>query len=252
MTGEVERSVKICAVIPAYNEERHVAEVIRGCQEHGLTVLVVDDCSADATIERAREAGAELARHEVNRGKGVALRTGLAWARERGFDAAITLDGDCQHDPAEIPLFIDCARRRGADIVVGSRFLKRAGASHKAAGDSPMPPLRKFTNWFMSMILSYAARARLTDSQSGYRLIRTDAWGKLDLVTTGFDLESEMLVRACRTGLKVAEVPIRTIYGDEVSSIHTGRDTLRWAKLLWGLWRRARARRKKRLRGLAK
>ena len=275
MTGEVERLVKICAVIPAYNEERHVAEVVRGCLEHGLTVVVVDDCSTDATIERAREAGAELTRHDVNRGKGAALGTGLAWARERGFDAAITLDGDGQHDPAEIPRFIDCARRRGADIVVGSRFLRRAGRtaifetaplSDRCAardrrvfegrapntGDDAMPPLRRLTNWFMSMILSYAARARLTDSQSGYRLISTSAWGKLGLVTSGFATESEMLVRACRSGLKVAEVPIRTIYGDEVSSIHPGRDTLRWAMLLWGLWRRARARRKKRLRGLAK
>ena len=284
MTGEVDRLVKICALIPAYNEERHVAEVVRGCLEHGLTVVVVDDCSTDATIERARAAGAEVARHDVNLGKGAALGTGLAWARERGFDAAITLDGDGQHDPAEIPRFIDCARRRGADIVVGSRFLRRTGrtaifetalgpqlkSAERAVargrsyrrrafegrapktGDDTMPPLRRLTNWFMSMILSYAARARLTDSQSGYRLIRTSAWEKLDLVTSGFATESEMLVRACRSGLKVAEVPIRTIYGDEVSSIHAGRDTLRWAKLLWGLWRRARARRRRRLRGLAK
>ncbi len=167
--------------MPAYNEERHIAEVVRGAREFGLKTLVVDDASADATVERARVAGAEVVRHDRNHGKGVALATGFAWAREHGFTAAVTLDGDGQHDPAEIPLFIDCAERTGAHIVVGSRFLQRDG------GIRLMPPHRKVTNWFMSRVLSGMAGTRLTDTQSGFRLIRTDAWSRLGLSTGGFD-----------------------------------------------------------------
>ena len=228
--------MKVCVFMPAYNEERHIAEVVRGARALGLPTLVVDDASADATVERARVAGADVVRHDRNQGKGVALATGLAWAREHGFAAAVTLDGDGQHDPAEIPLFIDCAERTGADIVVGSRFLRRGGGG----GIGLMPPHRKITNWFMSRVLSGVAGTRLTDTQSGFRLIRTDAWSRLKLSTSGFDTESEMLVRASRRGMLVREVPISTIYGDETSSISPARDTLRWIALLWRLRRSAR------------
>jgi len=228
--------MKICVFMPAYNEERHIARVVRSAREYGLTTLVVDDASADATVERARAAGAEVVRHDRNRGKGAALATGFAWALEQGYAAAITLDGDGQHDPAEIPLFIDCAEQTGADIVVGSRFLRRGGDG----GVHLMPPHRKLTNWFMSSVLSAMAGTRLTDTQSGFRLIRTDAWARLGLSTGGFDTESEMLVRASRLGMLVREVPIRTIYGDEVSSISPARDTLRWIALLWRLRRPSR------------
>lgn len=234
--------MKVCVLVPAYNEERHIADVVRGARALALSTLVVDDASADATVERAREAGAEVARHERNRGKGAALATGFAWARDHGFDAAVTLDADGQHDPAEIPLFIACAAAKGADIVVGSRFLRRPGARR---GDV-MPPARRITNWFMSRVLSGMARTRLTDTQSGFRLVRTDAWLRLGLATDGFDTESEMLVRASRLGMRVCEVPIRTIYGDETSSISPVRDTLRWIALLWRLRRAVRAEREDR------
>jgi glycosyltransferase involved in cell wall biosynthesis len=231
--------LKVCVFVPAYNEERHIAEVVHGAREFGLTTLVVDDASADATVERARVAGAEVVRHDRNHGKGIALATGFAWAREHGFAAAVTLDGDGQHDPAEIPLFIDCAESTGAHIVVGSRFLRRGGDG----GLRLMPPHRKVTNWFMSRVLSGMAGTRLTDTQSGFRLIRTDAWSRLGLSTGGFDTESEMLVRASRLGMLVCEVPIRTIYGDETSSISPVRDTLRWVALLWRLSRSTRGKR---------
>ena len=217
--------LSVCAVIPAYNEQRHVAEVVRAVRDQGIEVLVVDDCSSDATSERAREAGAEVVRHDSNRGKGVAIATGLGWAGGNGYDAAITLDGDGQHDPAEIPMFLEAASQ-GADIVVGSRM----------SNDRRMPPARKVTNWSMSAILSFMAGRTLTDTQSGYRLIRVDAWRRLGVSGSRFDAESEMLVRACRCGMRVREVPIRTIYGDEESSIHPVRDTVRWFGLIWRLF----------------
>jgi glycosyltransferase involved in cell wall biosynthesis len=224
------RTLKICVFTPAYNEEHHIAEVVLGARGLGFPVLVVDDASADATVERAKAAGAEVVRHERNHGKGMALATGFTWARDHGYDAAVMLDGDGQHDFTEIPLFVSCAKRTGADIVVGSRFLRRG-----AGGVVAMPPHRKLTNWFMSRVLSRVAGTKLTDTQSGFRLIRTEAWFRLGLSTSGFDTESEMLVRASHLGMLVREVPIRTIYGDEVSSISPVRDTLRWVALLWRL-----------------
>ena len=220
--------MKVCAIIPAFNEERHIAEVVRGVSAQGLPALVVDDCSRDATSACARQAGAEVVRHEVNRGKGGALATGFAWAREHGYDACVQLDGDGQHDPAELPRFLAAAERTGADIVVGSRM----AAAHE------MPPVRKVTNWFMSMVLSAVAGRKLTDTQSGYRFVRTGAWARLGVSTSRFDAESEVLVRACRLGMVVREVPIRTIYGDEKSKMRPVRDTLRWIRLLWRLSRR--------------
>jgi len=221
---------RICAIIPSYNEEAHVADVVGRSAAHGLDVLVVDDCSKDATGARASAAGAEVLRHETNRGKGAALATGFAWAGERGYEAAVTLDGDGQHDPAEIPRFLACYARTGADIIVGTRMADSAG----------MPFDRKLTNWFMSAVLSWLAGRRLSDTQSGYRLVRTAAWRRLGLSTSGFDTESEMLVRACRMGMRVREVPVSTIYGDETSSISPGRDFVRWTRLLWRLGHRTR------------
>jgi glycosyltransferase involved in cell wall biosynthesis len=221
--------VKICAIIPAYNEERHIAEVVRGVVDQGVLPVVVNDCSQDATAARARSAGAEVISHDVNRGKGAALATGLCWARDHGYVAGATLDGDGQHDPAELPRFVAAMQRWNAHIVVGRRV----------SAASEMPSSRKLTNRFMSMVLSGLAGQRLSDTQSGYRLITIDAWSRLGLSTTRFDTESEMLVRACRLGMVVKEVPIRTIYGDEQSDIRVVRDTVRWVKLVWRLsWRR--------------
>jgi glycosyltransferase involved in cell wall biosynthesis len=219
--------VKTCAIIPAFNEERHIGEVARAVIDRGIPALVVDDCSADRTSSVARRVGATVITHESNTGKGGALATGFAWASENGYDAAIALDGDGQHDPAEIGRFLVAGEHTRADIIVGSRM--------SAARD--MPPVRKATNWFMSMVLSWMAGQRLTDTQSGYRLIRTDAWRRLGLSTSRFDAESEMLVRACRMGMVVREVPIRTIYGDEKSHMRPVRDTLRWIRLLWRMSR---------------
>ena len=201
--------------------------------------------------ERAREAGAEVVRHETNRGKGRALATGLGWAGENGFDAAITLDGDGQHDPAEIGKLLVAAGTRAARTNAG-----RQGAGRRAGALSPradivvgcrrfragfMPAARRFTNRGMSWILSSIAGRKLSDTQSGYRLIRVDAWRRLGLSTSHFDAESEMLVTACRLGMRVAEVPVRTIYGDEKSSIHPVHDAVRWVRLIWRLaWGSAR------------
>lgn len=213
--------MRACALIPAYNESARIGDVVEGARGQGVTVVVVDDGSTDGTEEAARRGGATVLRHPRNRGKGEALKTGFRYAIEQGVDAVITLDGDGQHDPAEIPEIVARAEQEGSDIVLGCRM-----------GDvSRMPLLRIWTNQITSAVLSRLAHTRISDSQSGYRLIRTRALRSLDLVTRKYDLESEILVRAARRGFRISEVPVRTIYEGSESKIHPGLDTLRFIRL---------------------
>lgn len=211
-------------VIPAFNAAAHLSGVIadvaaRVPRGH---IIVVDDGSADDTAAVARDAGAVLVAHPRNRGKGAALRTGILAAHERGFRFAITLDADGQHDPAEIPAFIDRWVETGADIIVGNRM----------AATGTMPALRLWTNRFTSAVVSALARRRVPDSQNGYRMIDTGVFAELPLVTTRYDTESEILIRAGRRGASIASVPVRTIYGDEVSAIHPVVDTWRFFRMV--------------------
>jgi glycosyltransferase involved in cell wall biosynthesis len=192
--------LKIACVVPALNEEEAVAAVVSGCRAHDLAVYVVDDGSSDATAERAREAGAEVLRHETNLGKGRSLADGIERAAADGFDAAVFLDGDGQHDPAALPRFVEAAEA-GADLVLGCRDF-----------DEKMPFARRKTNQFQQWLLSSLAGQRLGDTQSGYRLIRTALWPKIRPESGRFAAESEMLVHAARAGARIVNVPIPTIY----------------------------------------
>ena len=212
--------MRACTVIPAYNEEARVAEVVRGVLGRGLDAIVIDDSSSDATSARAREAGARVIRHEVNRGKGGALRTGFTRALDLGYDAVVTIDADGQHETNEIPRFLEAAR--DAEIVLGTRM-----------GDvSTMPRVRVWTNLFTSWVVSRLAGTRITDSQSGYRLFKRSVLERVRCSASRFEAESEMLVKACRMGFRLVEIPISTIYGEEKSKIHPVADTIRFFRLV--------------------
>jgi len=214
-------TIRCACVIPAFNEEAAIAGVVAGCRAQGLPVYVVDDGSRDATAARAREAGAEVVTHAVNTGKGGAMADGLEQAAAGGCEAVIFLDADGQHDPAELPGFL-AAAAAGAELVVGCRRLDEAS----------MPLVRRLTNRFTSWVLSRLAGRRLSDTQSGYRLVRVAVWPRIRPESGHFAAESEMLVRAARKGLRISEVPIRTIYGDETSHIRPVRDTWRFIRLV--------------------
>lgn len=214
--------MRVLALIPAYDEAPTVAEVVRGVRAAGLEALVVDDGSRDATGARAREAGAVVLRHEANRGKGAALATGFAWAREAGYDAVLTIDADLQHDPREAPRFL-AAAERGADLVIGTRMRRRRG----------MPFVRWATNAMMSNLLSLVSGVRLTDTQCGYKLLTRRALATLPLGAERFDVESEIVLRAAAAGLAIGEVPVSTIYvPGRRSRIRPVRDTARFLRLL--------------------
>jgi len=217
--------VSILALIPAWNEAARIGPVVEATRVH-LPVLVVDDGSDDATSAVAEAAGAIVVRHPWNRGKGVALMTGFAWALERGCEAVLTLDADGQHDPADIPTFLAAYEAGAGDLIIGRRDF------------SQMPFPRGYTNPFGSWLLSLALGTRLYDNQSGYRLHSRRFLEMLDLTTTGFELEVEVIIQAVCKGVRIGWVDIRTIYGTgKVSYFHPLQDSARFLGMVWRAWR---------------
>jgi glycosyltransferase involved in cell wall biosynthesis len=202
----------ILVVVPAHDESGRIEQVVEGARQH-LPVLVVDDGSSDDTAARAEAAGARVLRQSPNRGKGAALRAGFAAVLADGADAVITLDGDGQHDPAEIPAFLAALDRRSraklpTELIVGKRDFSR------------MPPVRRLANYLGTAALSGALGQWVDDNQSGYRLIgRRLMRATLESTEPGFGFEVEMIAMCLREGWPIDWVPIRTIYGDERSHI---------------------------------
>jgi glycosyltransferase involved in cell wall biosynthesis len=223
--------VKTVVLIPALNAERTIAGVVAEARRHVEPVLLVDDGSSDATGEVARSAGAMVLRHDVNRGKGGALKTGFAWALENGFEAVITLDADGQHLPTEIPKFVRAWEETDADLIIGGR-------SHLF---QHMLPRRRVANRFSAWCIAKCSGARVSDSQSGFRLYSARLLRTIRLRTDGFDMESEVIVRAGRSGLRIVTIPIELGFVDGVATSHYKplKDTLRiaWtvirARLFW-------------------
>ena len=224
-------SERIVAIIPALNAERTVPRVIEQARQHIEPVIVIDDGSTDRTGDVARAAGAIVLRHDANRGKGAALRTGFGWARENGYDGVITLDADGQHLPSEIPKFLQERAVGGEDLIIGGR-------SHLFG---QMLPRRRNANRFSAWCIAKCSGVPITDSQSGFRFYSARLIDGIDLRTDGFDMESEVIVRAGRRGYRIVTIPIELGFVDGLSTSHYKplADTLRiaWtvtrARLFW-------------------
>lgn len=225
------RDLRVIAVIPSYNPGERLDVLLPrvAAQLERDALLVIDDGSSDGSGARAAAAGYPVLRHATNQGKGVALKTGFRAALARGADWVLTLDADGQHDPAEIPTFLAAAARGRHQLLVGSRMADVGG----------MPLIRVVTNRLTSAVISALAGQRIEDSQSGYRCIAAAVLRSVRLELRRYDAESEILVRAARGGFSIGTVPIRTIYGEEVSAIHPVADSLRFIRLAWRLlWMR--------------
>jgi glycosyltransferase involved in cell wall biosynthesis len=201
---------KIAVLIPAYNASESLRGVIEGIKGYGLVIVVVDDGSEDATAEIAHAAGARVIRHTRNRGKGAALRTGFCFLLNEGYKAIITMDADGQHDPSFIPHLIRAYNEGGDDIIIGSR----------ATEFGAMNWLRRFWNRLGVKAVSKLTGTPLTDTQSGYRLITAEVLQGLPLRATGYEMELELLIKGCKRGHTVAEVPVITHFVDGRSSSH--------------------------------
>jgi glycosyltransferase involved in cell wall biosynthesis len=200
-------SPAILALIPAYNEGPTIQQVVKQVSAF-LPVLVVDDGSRDDTAQQAAQGGAVVIEQKPNQGKGVALRTGFLYAIEQHYSVVITLDGDGQHDPAEIPAFLDRYKNFPSDLLIGARTFQQ------------MPPVRRMANTLGRSLFSWALRQPVMDNQSGYRLIsRRMMEAMLTCGECGFEFEVDMLVVCVERGFQLDWTPIRTIYGDQGSHI---------------------------------
>lgn len=213
---------RILALVPAYNEQNQIGQVVCGVLAQGLPVLVVDDGSTDNTAARAESAGATVLRQGKNQGKGVALRRGFAWALDQGYEAILTLDGDNQHDPAEISLFLETAEREPYDLIIGARNF------------DDMPWTRYTMNVLGRWTFSWLMGQPMPDNQSGYRWLSPRlAEATLAGEEEGYEFEVEMIVICLRRGYRLGWVPIRTIYNEEPSHINHVKHVFQYARLLW-------------------
>jgi glycosyltransferase involved in cell wall biosynthesis len=197
----------IIVLIPAHDESPRIGAVVRAAAAH-LPVLVVDDGSTDDTATVAEGAGATILSQHPNQGKGAALRAGFSRAIAEGVLAVITLDGDGQHDPAELPRFLAAERVQPSELIIGRR---RFGA---------MPAVRRLSNAAGTLLLSAVVGHWIPDNQSGYRLVgRRLMAAMLGSHEDGFAFEVEMIAVCLREGWPIGWVPISTIYGDERSHV---------------------------------
>ena len=214
-------TLKILAVIPAYNEAERIGMVVRGTITH-LPVLVIDDGSSDATALVSDNVGATVLRQTTNQGKGVALRSGFQYAIEQGYQAVLTLDADGQHDPEEIPVFLRTFQANQADLIIGERDF------------SQIPPVRRLANTLGRWSFSWAVGQPINDNQSGYRLISKRMMeAMLKSSESGFEFEVEMIVVCIQRAYVLDWVPIRTIYREEGSHIHPLRHTIEFSRMVW-------------------
>jgi len=217
--------MKICALIPAFDEARCIASVVHGTKRYVEEVVVSDDGSRDGTGDLAKAAGAICLRSESNRGKALAVREGIDFASTKDFSHVLTLDGDGQHCPEDIPALIEAANNTGADLVIGARSFDR----------SAMPLARYYSNTLGSRLASALVGHEIHDSQCGFRLLRLDKLRRVALRSRHYEFEMEVLIKMSRDGCSIAHAPVRTVYENGLarSKMRPVRDTIRTC--LWSL-----------------
>ncbi|HLD43219.1 MAG TPA: glycosyltransferase family 2 protein [Candidatus Nanoarchaeia archaeon] len=190
-------------IIPAYNEAKHLGDVIARTKKFCKDIIVVDDGSRDETSAVCRAANVVVLAHIVNLGKGAALKTGCDFAVSRGADILIALDADGQHDPEEIPHFL-AGLQEGNSIVFGIRQFNHA-----------MPLVLRFGNMAISLCANLLYHVSLPDTQCGYRAFTKEAYAKIRWSSSDYSMESEMIAKAGRQRLKYSQIPIKTVYSDK-------------------------------------
>jgi glycosyltransferase involved in cell wall biosynthesis len=193
----------VLVAIPAFDEDRFIGSLVLKLRARGHMVVVVDDGSSDATGDVAQAAGAVVLRHPQNLGKSAAVRTAFVHACRIAVDALVILDGDSQHDPADIDRLVEPILNGEADMVVGSRF---------AGMRSHIPRWRVAGQHALTLATNLGSGLHLTDSESGYRAFSRKALEEMRFSGTGFAIEPETQFEAKRRGWKVLEVPIRVHY----------------------------------------
>lgn len=198
------------ACIPAYNEERVIANLVKRSLQYVDQVIVCDDGSTDKTTDMASSAGAHVIRHQKNNGKGSALKSLFQYVKQVNADVVVTMDGDGQFLPEEIPQLVDPILNHQCDIVIGYRFDNL----------TDMPSYRKMGNKLLDKVTNLASELPFRDTQSGFRSYSKKAIETIKFTADGFGADSEILIDASRKGLKISEEKITVLYdtGGETST----------------------------------
>jgi len=206
----------------AYNEDGVIADVVRPLVDAGYSVVVVDDGSRDQTGARAREAGAAIVRHAVNRGQGAALQSGLRYALRHGAGILVTFDADGQHSADDIPRLVGPIAARDADIVLGSRFLEHA---------ADVPAARRLLLRLAVAFTGVVSGVRLTDAHNGLRALSRRAAEQVELQLDRMAHASEIIDQLVRTGLPLVEVSVTVRYTSY--SLQKGQRAGNAARIVW-------------------
>jgi glycosyltransferase involved in cell wall biosynthesis len=192
---------KIIAVIPAHNEEKYIGDVVKKTKKYVSKVIVVDDASTDKTGEIAKKEGAIVLRHIVNLGLGGSLKTGCEAACELNTDIIVTIDGDGQHDPDEIPKLISVIKEKKVDAVFGERPFNKK-----------MPFVKKIGNQLFYLISKYLFKIKVKDTQTGYRIFTSNCYRKIKWDSNDYAVASEILINCEKNKLKYISCEVKTIY----------------------------------------
>lgn len=209
---------RVVAVIPCYNTASHIAEVVTKVLPYIDQVIVVDDGSTDDTANVARKAGAQVISHDRNIGYGGAIKTGFREAQINGNDIIVTIDGDGQNNPNEIPSLLEPILEREADLVIGSRFL---------SNDHNMPSYRNFGIRVITWLWNVFSKTKVSDSQSGFRAYNKTLFKDLTLSENGMSVSIEILEKARRKGVTITGVPISCHYTHSTISLNAIKHGLR-------------------------
>ncbi len=202
-------SIKVVASIPCLDEEQYIGNIVAEALKHVDKVFVIDDGSSDSTADVARSAGAEVISHATRRGAGAATRSGFEAAIKLGADIVVTLDGDGQHNAAEIPLLLQPLLQGNADLIIGSRFI-----NHK----TNIPAYRKLGVDFITWMYNLGSKVKVTDAQSGFRAHSRKLLESVAITHDDFSFSVEVLVKARKKGFRIEEVPISCLYHDQGST----------------------------------
>ena len=214
--------MRTCVIIPTYNESRAIADLINQIAKLGLEVIIIDDGSVDDTVKIATACGAKVLANLRNMGKGASLIKGYNFALQQGFDAVISMDGDGQHSCDDLLAFIQKAQNSQSALIVGNRMGMIKG----------MPVLRMMTNFLISKFISLIVKQHIPDTQCGFRLDKKELLARIDLSTSKYETESEVLIKAGHLGFKIESIPVKTIYSGEKSQINPLIDTLRFLRFM--------------------
>lgn len=192
------------AIVPAYNEQQHIGSVVRSLFQHVDQVVVIDDCSEDATVEVAKAAGATVICHAINRGQGAALETGHDYARQIGADVILHFDGDGQFDVADIRPALEALKQSGADVLFGSRFLDNR---------TQIPAVKKYLLFPLARLFQRVwAETPLSDTHNGFRLLTSHALHQIFITQDRMAHAVEMPSLVARQRLRCIEFPVRVEY----------------------------------------